>query len=285
MGTVYRRNFDEPDEVVEVEKARSELISLGGLTIAHDTHQPGWHWAEHVGPQVGSTSCQSHHMSFVIRGRLQVRLDDGTEFECRQGDVMDVPPGHDSWVIGDEPFEVLAFMGGATWLAPLQSMRERVLVTLLFTDIVDSTGLARRLGDHGWAELLGNHNRRVSESVRRHGGDVSKLTGDGMLAVFDGAARAIRCAVACRQDAADLGLAIRAAVHTGEVEVAGEEIHGLAVHEAARILNHAEEGQVIVSDLTRAFTRGTHLQFEDVGEVDLRGLESPIRLHRLTGAD
>ncbi len=284
MDPVFRRNFDEPDEVIEVEKARSELITLGGLTIAHDTHEPGWHWAVHVGPHVGTTSCQSHHMSFVIRGRLRVRLDDGTEFEVGKGDVLDVPPGHDSWVVGDEPFEVLAFMGGATWLAPLQSMKERILVTLLFTDIVGSTSVARRLGDHGWAELLVNHNQRTSESVRRHGGEVAKLTGDGMLAVFDGAARAIRCAIACRQDAADLGLEIRSAVHSGEVEVAGEEIHGLAVHEAARMLAHADVGQVVVSDLTKTFARGTHLEFEEVGEVELRGLEDPMRLHLVTGS-
>jgi class 3 adenylate cyclase len=162
-------------------------------------------------------------------------------------------------------------------------MRERVLVTLLFTDIVDSTGLARRLGDHRWAELLVTHNQRVTESVRRHGGQLAKLTGDGLLAVFDGAARAIQCSLACRQDAADLGLVIRAAVHTGEVEMAGDEIHGLAVHEAARMLSHAEVGQVVVSDLTRTFARGTHLEFEEVGEVELRGLEDPIRLHLVTG--
>jgi class 3 adenylate cyclase len=283
MDPVYRRNFDEPDEVVQLEKTRSELLTIGGLTMAHDTHEPGWHWAEHVRPHVGTDSCQAHHMSFIIRGRLKVRLDDGTEFECRKGDVLNVPPGHDSWVIGDEPFETLAFMGGATWLAPLQSLRERVLVTLLFTDIVDSTGVARRLGDHGWAELLGTHNQRITESVRRHGGEIAKLTGDGILAIFDGAARAIRCALACQKDAADLGLAIRAAVHSGEVEVAGDEIHGLAVHEAARILTHAQGGQVMVSDLTKTFARGTHLEFKEVGEVELRGLEDPIHLHLVTG--
>jgi len=195
---------------------------------------------------------------------------------------MDIPPGHDAGVIGDEPFETLAFMGGATWLTPLQILKERILVTLLFTDIVDSTGMARRLGDRKWAELLGSHNQRMGGTIDRHRGQVAKLTGDGLLAVFDGAARAIRCAMACRQDARDLGLEIRAAVHTGEVEMAGEEIHGMAVHEASRIMAHAGPGEVLVSDPTMTFARGTHLEFEDRGVVEMRGPNEPLRLHAVT---
>jgi class 3 adenylate cyclase len=282
MSAIYRRSFDEPDEVIEVEGVRSELISIGGMSLAHDTHYPGWHWVEHVGPLVGTDWCESHHMSFAIKGQMHIEFRDGSGVDCKPGDVMDIPPGHDAWVVGDEPFETLSFMGGATWLTPLQTLKERILVTLLFTDIVDSTGAARRLGDRRWAELIGSHDQRMAGTVDRHRGRVAKLTGDGVLAIFDGAARAITCAMACRQDARDLGLEIRAAVHTGEVEMAGEEIHGLAVHEASRIMSHAAAGEVLVSDLTKTFARGTHLAFEEHGTVELRGMGEPLLLHRVT---
>jgi class 3 adenylate cyclase len=206
-------------------------------------------------------------------------MKDGTEFDCRPGDLMDIPAGHDAWVLGDEPFESLAWMGGTTWLAPLQTLKDRVLVTLLFTDIVDSTGLAARLGDRKWVDLLDGHNQRLADTVDRFRGQIAKLTGDGVLAVFDGAARAIRCALACQRDANDLDLTIRAAVHTGEVELAGDEIHGLALHEASRIMSLAGPGEVLVSEVTKAFARDSQLEFEDRGEVELRGLSEPMRLH------
>ena len=209
-------------------------------------------------------------------------MKDGTEFDCRPGDLTDIPAGHDGWVLGDEPFEMLAWMGGTTWLSPLQTLKERVLVTLLFTDIVDSTGAASRLGDQKWTDLLGNHDQRIADAVDRYRGRVVKLTGDGVLAVFDGVARAIRCAMACQQVAKDLDLSIRAAVHTGEVELAGDEIHGLAVHEASRMMSQAEPGEVLVSDFTKAFASDSQLLFEDKGKVELRGLGGSVRLHSVS---
>jgi class 3 adenylate cyclase len=213
---------------------------------------------------------------------MRIMLKDGTEFDCRPGDVMDIPAGHDGWILGDEPFESIAWMGGTTWLTPLHTLKERVLVTLVFTDIVDSTGVARRLGDHAWTELLSSHNQRMADAVDRYRGHVTKLTGDGVLAVFDGAARAIRCALACRREVSDLGLVIRAAVHSGEVEVAGEEIHGMAVHEASRIMSHAGPGEILVSDVTRSFDRTSQLHFVDKGEVELRGVDASVRLYSVS---
>jgi class 3 adenylate cyclase len=195
---------------------------------------------------------------------------------------MDIPAGHDAWVLDDEPLETLAWMGGTTWLSSVQTLKERVLVTLMFTDIVDSTAAAQRLGDRAWGDLLNGHNQRMADTVDRYRGQLVKLTGDGVLAVFDGAARAIRCAITCRREANDLGLTIRAAVHAGEVELAGEEIQGVAVHEASRIMSHARPGEVLVSDITRAFARDPQLQFDDRGEVELRGLEGTVRLHAAT---
>ena len=279
MSQVYRRNVDEPDEVIEVERARSEITSLGGVTLSHDIQEPGWRWAEHVGPVVGTGWCETHHVGYVLKGHMRMLMKDGTEFDLRPGDLMDIPAGHDGWVLGDEPCEMLIWMGGKTWLSPLHTLKERVLVTLLFTDIVDSTGLASRLGDQRWTDLLASHDQRIADAVDRYRGQMVKLTGDGVLAVFDGAARAIRCAMACQQVAKDLDLNIRAAVHTGEVELAGDEIHGLAVHEASRIMSQAEPGEVLVSDFTKVFAADSELQFEDKGKVELRGLDEPMRLH------
>lgn len=275
----YTRNFDEPDEVIEVEKVTAEIISLGGITLARDIHQPGWRWSYHVKPLVGTEWCESRHVGYALRGRAHIAMRDGTEFDCRPGDLIDIHPGHDAWVLGDEPWEMLSWVGGTTWLSPLQTLKERVLVTLLFTDIVDSTGTAQEIGDRHWTELLNAHNQRMSDTVDRYRGQIAKLTGDGMLAVFDGAARAVRCAIACRLAGEDLGLAIRAAVHTGEIQVTGDEIHGLAVHEASRLMSHAQPGEILVSDLTRNFARDSQVGFEDRGELELRGVEQALRAY------
>lgn len=273
------RSFDEPDEVIEVEKVRSVSVNIGGMSVTRDTHQPGWRWSQDLRPLVGTEWCETHHLGFVLKGQLHILMNDGTEFDCRAGDLLDVPPGHDGWVVGEEQLETLSWLGGRTWLSPLHTLKERILVTLLFTDIVDSTGVARRLGDAHWTELLRNHNQVMADQVDRHSGQIVKLTGDGVLAIFDGAARAIRCALACRRDVQRLGLQIRAAVHTGEIESPGEEIHGLAVHEAARIMSHAQGDEVLVSDLTRALARDPLLRFEDRGEVELRGLDAAVHVH------
>lgn len=276
------RNFDQPDEVMEVEKIQSASVNIGGMSVTRDIHQPGWRWSQDLRPLVGTEWCETHHLGYVLKGQLHILMSDGTEFDCRRGDLLDVPPGHDGWVVGDEPLETLSWLGGRTWLSPVQTLKERILVTLLFTDIVDSTGFAQRLGDAPWTELLRSHNQIMADQVARHSGQIAKLTGDGVLAIFDGAARAIRCALACQRDVQRLGLRIRAAVHTGEIETAGEEIHGLAVHEASRIMSLAESDEVLVSDLTKALARDPLFRFEDRGEVELRGLDGAVRLHAVS---
>jgi len=274
----FAKRFDSPDDVIEADGLRSEIVDLGGVTMARDTHQPGWRWSTHVRPLVGTEWCESRHVGFVLKGRSHVVTKDGAEFDFSEGDVIDVPPGHDAWVVGAEPLVTVTWMGVRTWLMPLQTLRERVLVTLVFTDIVDSTGTALRLGDRTWTELLGGHDQRLADLVDQFRGRVAKLTGDGMLAVFDGAGRAIRCALACRTAVAELGLRLRVAVHTGEIELLGDEIHGLAVHEAARILKVAREDEVLVSATTADLIRDPDLIFEDRGKHQLRGLEDNRQL-------
>jgi class 3 adenylate cyclase len=155
---------------------------------------------------------------------------------------------------------------------------DRVLATVLFTDIVGSTERAAELGDRSWRDLLAAHHRTVRRELDRHRGREVKTTGDGFLATFDGPARAVRCASAVRDSVRDLGLDVRAGVHTGEIEVACDDIAGLAVHVAARVCSFAQSGQVLVSRTVTDLVAGSGLRFEDCGEHELKGLAGTWKL-------
>jgi class 3 adenylate cyclase len=218
----------------------------------------------------------------ILRGQVHFRLPDGTEFEAGPMSLVDIPSGHDAWVEGDEPLEMITWTGARGFLAPLESFHERILATLVFTDIVDSTGTALRLGDRVWGDLVASHEARTREILARFRGALVKLTGDGVLATFDGAARALRCAAALREAAADLDITLRLAVHTGEVEVAGDDIRGVAVHEASRILALAGADEILVSAATASLAEGSGVRLEDRGEFDLRGIPGTRRLYAVT---
>jgi len=153
----------------------------------------------------------------------------------------------------------------------------RVLATVLFTDIVESTQRVRELGDRAWAELLSRHHAVVRRELERFRGREVDTAGDGFLATFDGPARAIRCAVAVRETVRALGLEIRAGLHTGECELLGEKVSGIAVHTGARIASLANPGDVLVSSTVRDLVSGSGIEFEDRGEHTLKGVgERPI---------
>jgi class 3 adenylate cyclase len=272
------RSFSSPDELIDLGVVRAALVTVGGLTVSHDVHQPGWRWSTHIKPVVGTESCQVRHVGVILKGRMHVVLDDGQEFEAGPLDLFDIPAGHDAWAVGDEPLETVAWTGAKTWLAPLESLTERILVTLLFTDVVDSTSTAQRLGDRAWSDVVAGHEARIRDILGHYRGREIKMTGDGVLAVFDGPARAIRCATALRSAATDFHLAIRAAVHTGEVELVEKDLRGVAVHEASRMLGLAGPGEVLVSATTATLARDAGLMFEDRGEHELRGLDGTRRL-------
>lgn len=279
MKSRHVRSFSSPDELIELGPVRSEIITFGGLTVSHDTQLPGWRWSTHVKPIVKTDSCQVRHIGLVLSGRLHVVLDDGTEFEAGPLDLMDIPPGHDAWVVGDEPVETLGWGGGRTWLAPLSTLGERVVTTLLVNDVVDSTGTAGRVGDRAWSDLLGEYQFRTREVVGDYRGRVVDFAGDGVLAMFDGAGRAIRCATALQHMAEDLGLSIRSAVNTGEVEIAEESIHGMAIHETSRMLTLAGPTELLISETTFSLVRDSGDEYEDRGEHELRGLPGSRRLY------
>jgi class 3 adenylate cyclase len=147
-----------------------------------------------------------------------------------------------------------------------------VLATVLFTDIVDSTRRATDLGDKQWRLLLNQHDALAERQVTRHGGRLVKTTGDGILATFDGPARSVRCARAISDGAQGLGVQVRAGVHTGEIELRGDDIAGLGVHIASRIESLARPGEVLVSRTVTDLVAGSGLEFEGRGEHDLKGV-------------
>jgi pimeloyl-ACP methyl ester carboxylesterase len=158
---------------------------------------------------------------------------------------------------------------------------DRVLTTLLFTDIVESTRLAAERGERKWRDLLDTHDAFVRRQLQRFRGREVKTTGDGFLASFDGPARALRCARAIVDGARPLGLDIRASVHTGECEVRGDDLGGIAVHVAARILDHAAAGDVVASSTVRDLVSGSGITFDDHGEHALENVPGAWRLYRI----
>jgi class 3 adenylate cyclase len=158
-----------------------------------------------------------------------------------------------------------------------------VLATVLFTDIVGSTRRAAELGDRRWRELLDTHDGLAARLVERWGGRLVKTTGDGVLATFDGPGRAIGCATARRQQLADLEVQVRAGLHTGEVELRGADVGGMAVHIAARVLAAAGDGEVVVSRTVRDLVVGSEVVLEDRGSRRLRGVEGDWQLYAVAG--
>ncbi|MGH2547142.1 MAG: alpha/beta fold hydrolase, partial [Actinomycetota bacterium] len=158
---------------------------------------------------------------------------------------------------------------------------DRVLATILFTDVVGSTERVAEVGDRRWRELLDAHRARIRPLIGRYRGREVDTAGDGFLATFDGPIRAIRCALSATEAVRDLGIEIRAGLHTGEVESVGEEIRGIAVHIGARVAGLAERSEVLVSSTVKDLVAGAALEFEDRGERELKGIPGGWRLYRV----
>jgi class 3 adenylate cyclase len=191
---------------------------------------------------------------------------------------------------GDD--HLLYYQGLDEWMGEVQEFltgaraapeTERILATVLFTDIVDSTRTAAELGDQRWRELLEHHHQLVRGALTYYRGHEVKTIGDGFLATFDGPARAIRCAREIVESADRLGIKVRAGLHTGECEVLGEDIGGIAVHIAARVAALAEPDEVLVSRTVRDLVAGSGLRFEDRGSHELKGVPDEWQLLAVTG--
>ncbi len=285
MARLQRKPLASPDEVRTFPHGRLEIFSLDDIDVGRTVFQPGWRWSTDVKPIAGTAFCMYHHVGIVSSGTLHVEMEDGLSLEIGAGNAFEIPPGHDAWVVGDEAWVTYDFAGMRSFARSSLGSGERTLGSILFTDIVDSTATAERLGESGWRELIRQHNERVQFELDRHRGRLIKQTGDGMLALFDSAERAVRCAAAASAAAATLGLAIRAGVHTGEVERVPGDIRGVAVHAAARVMSLAGAGEVLVSGTTHDLLAGSGLEFEDRGLVELKGLTGPRAIFALRSRD
>jgi class 3 adenylate cyclase len=191
-------------------------------------------------------------------------------------------PGSDHLVwVGDQDSvldEVQEFLTG---VRPVSDM-DRVLATVLFTDIVGSTETAARLGDRAWRELLDSYHAMVRKELSRFRGREVNTAGDGFLATFDGPARAIRCAISIRDGARDLGLRTRTGLHTGEIELSADDVQGIAVHIGARVAATAEPDETLVSSTVKDIVAGSGIAFADRGAHALKGVPGEWRLYAAT---
>ncbi len=239
-----------------------------------------WHQidARPVLPAISSPTlvmhCADDQIEYIEAGRDLARRIPGARFvEFPGGDNM--PWAGDQRAVLDEVEE---FLTGARHAPQV----DRVLATVLFTDIVDSTATAAALGDARWREVLATHHGRLRAEIDRFRGREIDTAGDGFFVTFDGPARAVNCAQAIIGSVEDLGLRIRAGVHTGEVELMGDDIGGIGVHIGARLSALAGPSEVIVSSTVKDLVAGSGLTFEDAGEHELKGVPERWRLYRVT---
>jgi pimeloyl-ACP methyl ester carboxylesterase/class 3 adenylate cyclase len=205
----------------------------------------------------------ARHLAREIPGARLIEQDTGDHF----------------FSLGDYPAfcsEIEEFVTGERTDAPVTV--ERILATVLFTDIVDSTSNAATLGDAEWRAKLDEHDRAARRLVEQYRGRLIKTTGDGVLATFDGPGRAIRCALGMISALGRLGLPVRAGLHTGEIEDRGDDIGGIAIHAAARVMAKAQAREVLVSRVVADLVAGSGIAFVDRGDTDLRGLPGAWRL-------
>jgi class 3 adenylate cyclase len=276
MGRMLKKNLDAPDQRIDMELLSADVVQLADSSIARTEMRPG----ARCSLTVGGKSCPAHHAGLMVSGHMRVQSDDGAIIDVGPNDVFDVAPGHDGWTVGDQPVVFVNWNGFRTWLPDTQQS-ERVLLTLLFTDIVGSTERVSSMGDGSWRELLASHNQAVRGVLDRFRGREISTTGDGFFAAFDGAGRAIQAALEIRSQAIDLGIEIRQGIHTGEVELAGSDLRGVTVHEAARVAAVAGAGEILVSATTYQLAAGAGVGFLPAGEHELKGISGPRTLYRV----
>ena len=195
--------------------------------------------------------------------------------------LIEIPgAAHVIWVEDPEPY-VSALEQFLASVQDEEAELDRVLATVLFTDIVDSTATAAVMGDAKWRKLIDEHDRTAKAVVSRYRGEYVESTGDGMLATFDGPARAVRCAQALGQAVKALGVEIRAGAHTGEIARSETGVAGLGVHVAARVASMGGANEVWTSSTVKDLTAGSGLAFEDAGEHELKGVPDRWHLYRV----
>ena len=279
MSKLQRRNFGDADDVREVPFGRLETYDLGEMRIGRSILEPGWRWSESIKPIAGTELCEYRHIGICVSGRCQIVLREGAQMMVEGGQFYEVPPGHDAWVIGDEPWVTIDWQPSTAFVQADGGGFDRFVATLLMTDIVDSTTHALDLGDGRWRDLLAQHDRLVRDQLQRFRGREVTTTGDGFVALFDGAERAVRAAQEVNRALSGIGLENRAAIHSGEIEQEGGNVRGLNVHIAARVLALAGPGEVYASWATRELLADSSIGFEDRGLHELKGLPDSRRVY------
>lgn len=280
MARLQRRRFEDTQDVRITPGGRVEMVELDDRVVARITWEPGWRWSDVMPAITGTQFCQSHHVGYVLEGALRVQMADGVELEFHAGDVLEIPPGHDAWVVGEERVVTVDFeaMRG---FAKADGRTRRQLASVLMTDIVDSTARAIALGPTAWQDVITRHNERAERAIAGFDGRMVKTTGDGVIGLFDSVESAVRAAVVIGAAVEPLGVEIRAAVHTGEIEMSAGDVRGVVVHTVARMMAVGNAGDVIVSTTVRDVLDGTDLEFEDAGRHELKGLPGDRQVYRL----
>jgi class 3 adenylate cyclase len=284
MPRPHVKSFTTPDETKTMPLVRFATVNLGEGNVGYCSFDPGWRWSTSMGPLFGATSCPVRHVGYTISGAIRLRMDDGQTVDIGPGTAFDIPPGHDKWVIGDEPWVTVEWGGsGRAMGEALNESPGRRLATVLFTDIVGSTDRLREVGDAVWRRLLDDHNASMREQLNTFRGSEVKTTGDGLLALFDSPTRAVRAGRAMAMASDAMGMPIRAAAHTGEVDTVGDDVRGTAVHVAARVLSLAGPGEVLMTSTTADLLEGSNLVVEAAGVHELKGLPGERPVFRLAG--
>ena len=285
-----------------VERATA-LLTQGAPSRAHDRHFVEW-WAEQerrmgsADDAIALAQLQRDtdvvpvlpviHVPTLVMIRTASPVDRARFVAERiPGSALRVLPGPDLMAISGDSDAVLLEIEEFVDALPTASANldfDRVLSTLLFTDIVGSTERAVQLGDRAWADLLSRHLERATRLVHSFRGRVVDTAGDGLLASFDGTGRAIRCARAVVEDAVELGLSLRAGIHTGECELDGDRLRGVAVHIGARVASLAGDGEILVTSTVKDLVAGSGIVFTDFGTHELKGVPEEWHLYRVTTA-
>jgi class 3 adenylate cyclase len=281
MPQLQVKSFAQPDAVRAMPKGLAQIVTLQEVTVGRASWEPGWRWSTDLASIAGTRSCEVHHLGYSLSGSLHVQMDDGKAIDIPPSSIYEIPAGHDAWVVGDEPWVTIEWTSARIVGVAPEGPSERVLATILFTDIVDSTATLERVGDAAWRELLIAHNTRFRDQLNRFRGREVTTTGDGFLAAFDSPTSAVRCALAMVRSAREMGLPIRAGVHTGEVEFVGTDVRGIAVHAAARVTALAGADEVVISSTTRDLLDGSGLQTVSAGMHELKGLSGPREVFRV----
>jgi len=231
-------------------------------------------------PTIGVPTLVLHRAGDALEpaaaGRAYAARIPGAEFIELSGN------DHHPWA-GDQDDVIDAIERFARRIRDDESELDRVLATVLFTDIVDSTAQSAAIGDRAWTEVRTQHDQLVRSSIARFRGREIKTMGDGFLATFDGPARGVRCAQAIVSGTEPLGIEVRAGLHTGEVAFEGDDIAGLGVAIGARVGAKAGASEVLVSQTVKDLVAGSGLTFEDAGEHELKGVPDTWHLYRVVG--